>query len=298
MEKRGLIFIFLTAIISGVSVFLNKIGVADSNPFVFTGLKNVIVAILLLSVIFYTQEITLIKRLTKAQWLKLGIIGLIGGSIPFLLFFKGLQLTTAVQGAFIHKTMFIYIALLSMFFLKEKLPKGVIIGALLLLIGNAMLLKLSLTPLGIGDLLILSATILWSVEIIISKKVLSELPSNIVAWGRMFFGSIFILVFLAATNQLTVVQSLTVTQIFWVLVTSSFLFLYVFTFYFGLSYTNPTTAASILLIAQPITVLLSYLFLHAGISPAQIIGIFFMIVGVAAAIGMSKLNLQKWMHLN
>ena len=111
--------------------------------------------------------------------------------MPFLLFFKGLSLTTAAQGGFIHKTMFIYVVILAAVFLKEKLSKNFIIGALLLMLGNLLLLKKMPESFGAGDALILAATFLWAIENVIAKYVLRDLGGKIVAWARMFFGSIF-----------------------------------------------------------------------------------------------------------
>ena len=143
MNKKGLMFAFFTAIVSGFSIFVNKFGLTGIDPYVFTGLKNLVVVLFLLSLIFFMGEFRELAKLTKKQWLKLGVIGLFGGSIPFLLFFKGLSMTSAVSGAFIHKTMFIFVTIGAIIFLREKVNKYFIAGAGLLLIGNALLLNIS-----------------------------------------------------------------------------------------------------------------------------------------------------------
>ena len=102
MKKLHLIF--LTAIISGFSIFINKFGVSMGNPYVFTFLKNSAVFVFLFSLILLFNEFKHFKKLKKQDWMKLITIGLVGGSIPFLLFFKGLSLITSAKGAFIHKT--------------------------------------------------------------------------------------------------------------------------------------------------------------------------------------------------
>ena len=117
-KNKGLILILGTAFISGLSVFVNKFGIVLISPYIFTGLKGIVVALLAISWLLMMKDWKTLKKLTKKQWLILSGIGLIGGSIPFLLFFKGLSLTTGIQAAFIHKTMFIYIAILAFVFLK------------------------------------------------------------------------------------------------------------------------------------------------------------------------------------
>jgi len=106
MSKKGLILVLTTAIISGISIFINKYSVSVINPYIFTFLKNAVVALMLSGLILLIKDWKILKFLTKKQWLLLLLIGLIGGSIPFLLFFKGLSLVSAAQGSFIHKTIF------------------------------------------------------------------------------------------------------------------------------------------------------------------------------------------------
>jgi drug/metabolite transporter (DMT)-like permease len=257
MRTRGLLLVFSTAIISGFSIFINKFGVSLTNPYVFTFLKNTIVVLLLTAAILFFKDIKALKQLGPKQWFLLVLIGLIGGSIPFLLFFKGLAMSGAAQGSFIQKTMFLYVAVMAMIFLKEKLSKNFLIGALLLLLGNLLLLKTLKFSFTYGDLLIFLATLFWAAENVLSKYVLRELTGRTVAWGRMFFGSIFILGYLGLSGQLSLVENVTFPQIIWISITSMLLFAYVMTWYSGLKYIPVSLATAILLLGSPITTLLT-----------------------------------------
>ncbi len=207
-KNKGFLLVSVMALISGVVVFISKFGVTVINPYIFTALKNIIVALVVVSWLLMMKDWRILKTLTKRQWFILSAIGVIGGSIPFLLYFKGLSLTIPVQAAFIHKTMFIYVAVLAGIFLKEKISQGFLIGGLLLLLGNILLLRIIPHQFGMGDLLILIATIFWATENVISKHLLKELPPRIIIWGRMFFGSILIAIFLIATGQMNLMFSL------------------------------------------------------------------------------------------
>jgi len=272
-KNKGFLLILATAFISGFSVFINKFGVAVINPYIFAGLKNIIVALIVVSWLLIMKDWKVLKELKRGQWLMLLIIGLIGGAVPFLLFFKGLSLTSGVQAAFIHKTMFIYIAILAAVFLKEKMGKNFLIAGLILFLGNILLLKTISYGFGWGDLLILSATLFWAGENILSKYILKDLPSRIVIWGRMFFGSIFIILFWLMTGQAGLVSSLNSSQIGWVLITAVFLLGYVSTWYGGLKYFKVSEAAVVLLLASPITTLLSWIFLNQNLVNSQFFAI-------------------------
>ncbi len=301
-KKIGLTFVFFTALVSGFSIFINKFGVLGINSGIFTFSKNIIAAVFLFAVILFFKEFKLLIGLRGKDWLKLAIIGFVGGSIPFLLFFRGLQLSSGAAAAFIHKTMFIYVAVMAVFFLKEKLSKKVLISAILLLTGNFLLLKinpLNLFSLDYGSLLIFTATLFWAVESIISKHTLKELTSTQVAFGRMFFGSLFILVFLFFNNELGLMLTLTWPQVSWILLTSVFLFLYVFTWYNGLKHVKVSVATSILLLGSPITTVLSYFFLGISLTLNQVFGILLLVSGIisfvlfAERVGGTQLDMSK-----
>src|SRR3954449_6135209 len=74
-------------------------------------------------------------KVTRRDFGWLTLIGIVGGSVPFLLFFTGLSLATAPTAAVIQKTLFVWVALLAVPFLGERL--GLVqIGALGVLLAN------------------------------------------------------------------------------------------------------------------------------------------------------------------
>lgn len=288
MKNKGWIFVFFTALISGCSIFVNKFGVKGIDSTVFTFLKNGVVALFLFAIILGFKEFHNLKKLSKKEWLQLLSIGLIGGSIPFVLFFKGLQLSNGAIGSFIHKTMFIFVAVLAIIFLKEKLSKKVMIPAVLLLAGNFLLLKLTSFELSLGALLVLIATLFWSVENIISKHVLKTVEPKVLAFGRLFFGSLFIMVYMVFTDKIALIGSITSAQFGWILISAPFLLLYVITWYTGLKEIKATTATSILLLGSPITTLLSFAFLGSALSVMQAMGILLVLTGIVAMIILTR----------
>lgn len=280
---KGFILVFLTALVSGVSIFANTFAIKGFNPFVFTFMKNAVVAIFLLSVILLLREWSSIKALTRNQVGKLAAIGLVGGSIPFLLFFYALKLTSAINAGFIHKTLFLWASLFALFFLKEKLDRKFVAAALLLLAGNFLLFNIS--SFALPEILLLAATLFWAAESVLSKHVLKDLSGSIVAFGRMFFGSIFIFAFLVFTNQTAGVLELSLEQGTWVIISSLFLLAYVLTWYSGLKHVPVHKATAVLLLAQPITVALSFVFLGKAVSVEQVIGLLLILGGVFLVTG-------------
>jgi drug/metabolite transporter (DMT)-like permease len=297
--NKGYFLVFLTAFISGFSIFINKFGVGIfQNPEIYTFLR-VCLAAFILGLIFLISEPKKIKDLKKREWFFLALIGLVGGSIPFLLFFKGLKITSAAESSFIHKTMFLWVAILATFFLKEKVDRKFLFGALILLLANAFLLKrFSFAP-DKGDFLVLIATIFWSVENVLSKHLLStsDLDGKTVAFGRMFFGAIFILIYLVLTNQASQIFVLNQRQIFWVFLTGIILLFYVFTWYSGLKFIPVSKATTILLLGSPITTTLN-LISGAKIPSQEIISGVLVLVGMVSVFGAKKIleNFKSFLY--
>ena len=294
-KQKGFLLVLATAFISGFSIFMNKFGVAMSDPYLFAGLKNVVVGAFLVGVVLLLNRQT-IRTLTKKQWGLLLLVGLIGGAIPFLMFFKGLTLTLAVKAGFIHKSMFLVIAMLSILFLKARPSKLVWLGVTALLIGNILFLNIKPQALNVGDALVFGSVLLWSVEIMLSKRLLSDLPVSIVAGSRMFFGSIFIWAFLLFTGQTVLVSSLTVAQWGWVGITAVLLIGYVTTFYSGLRYVSAVEATSVLALGAPITALLTMIFLDKSLSGLAVVGMALIVFGLFAIFRMQDVKLSQW-HL-
>ncbi len=268
--RRGLTLVFTTAFISGFSIWLNAFGVKGIEPNLFAGLKNLLVGLIICAGIVFAREWKSILALTKKDWLMLIIIGIIGGGIPFILFFNGLALTSAAKAGFIHKTLFLYASLFAVIFLKEKITRTVVVGLGALALGQVILADSVHIELTFGDFLILAATLFWAVEIILAKRLLRNVAPNIVAGSRMLFGGICIWVYMLFVGQWQQIFFLTGSEINWVIITTVLLLGYVMTFYHGLKYVPAHVATSILALGAPVTLLLSALFQNKTISMSEL----------------------------
>lgn len=280
--NKGILLVLATALISGISIFLNAFGVKGLDPFTFTGAKNLIVAVLLISIIALSTRAQELKELSAKQWGTLGLIGLAGGSVPFLLFFKGLSMGTGAAGSFMHKTMILWVALGAMLVLKEKLDWRAVAGGAALLSGSYLLMQVGGITLSAGLLYTLAAAILWSAEILISKRLLKDVSGSTVAFGRMGIGAAIIMAYLMISGHLEAVLSWQGPAWGWVAVTSVFLLGYVWTFYNGLKHVRATTAVAVLALGSVITTALQLAFLDKSFNPGQVAGLTLLVLGAGA----------------
>lgn len=256
--KKGIFFALTTAAISGVSIFYNKLIVVQGiDPLVFNILKNGGVALFLSSLLIVSKESKTLQHLSRRQWIQLLLIGLIGGSIPFVLFFQGLTMIPAVQATLIHKTLFLWVALMAVPLLKERvstlqlLGYAGVIGSLFFVGGIP---KFSGTT---GEWMILAATLLWSVENILAKLTLRSIPAEVVAWGRMFFGTCILFLLATLQGKTGMLMTLSPSLIIPILGSVVLLTGYVTFWYKALAKTPATVVSSLLILATPITALLS-----------------------------------------
>ncbi len=284
MSKKALLLSLLTALISGISIFANGIFVTKTNPLVFTVLRNMAVVLLLTVGLILFGHAGKLKELRKRDWGKLIIIGAIGGGIPFALFFTGLAQIGAVNGNIIQKSLFLWVALLAVPLLKERLSAIHIGGYLALFVGMFAFSGAVFTLTKVGTWLILGATILWAIEHVFAKVTLQSVHPSVVAWGRMFFGLPFLFLAVVMTGTAGALISPNASMITPLIVSSVFLTAYVLVWYTAISEAPVTMVSSVLVLAPVITALLSFGILGKPFQPLQLGSYIFISLGVALVI--------------
>jgi drug/metabolite transporter (DMT)-like permease len=252
--RWGIVLAFATALISGFSIFINGFAVKQvPDAAVFTTLKNAVAAVALLGLAAVAVRPAELRSIRPRSWASLIAIGIVGGSLPFLLFFGGLAIASAPSAAFIHKTLFIWVALLAVPFLGERLG-WLQVGALgVLLGGQALLLSPAGMSWGLGETMIAAATLLWSIETIVAKRVLRGVPAPVVGAARLGFGLVILAGYLVVTGKLALAATLGAEQWRWILVTGLLLFGYVGTWYAALQRAPASAVTSILVLGAPVT---------------------------------------------
>ncbi len=280
--KKGIIFALLTAFISGFSIFYNKLIITKGvDPLIFNIIKNGGVAIVLSILLFPISQRKKLLVLSSFQWKKLLLIGFIGGFVPFVLYFEGLRQVSAINANLIHKTLFIWVAIMALPILKEKLNVWQILGFLIVAWSNLFIGGFSGFTASRGEIMIFAATLLWSVENMIVKITLKDTDSQIVAWGRMFIGSIFLIILALVQNKLVLITRLNLSQITPVIGSILFLTGYVLFWFKSLKSAPATIVTSVLILATPITNILTAIFITHNFPQPQVINLVFTLLGVA-----------------
>ena len=270
-RRTGLLLAFGTACISGVAVFLNSYGVkAFGDASTYTTAKNVVatlVLVLLTGAMSARRRGTVLTRPTRPrQWAGLAVVGVFGGAVAFLLFFEGLARATSTDAAFLHKTLLVWVALLALPLLGERLGAMHVAAIALLVVGQIGLAGGVTTIFGQGQLMVLGATLVWAAEVVVAKRLLADLSSWTVGLTRMGVGSVVLVAWTLMRGHGGALTTLTGTQWMWVLLTGVILAGYVSTWFAALSRAPAVDVTAVLVVGAVVTALLA-----AGVKGAPLV---------------------------
>ena len=262
-RARGIALAFVTALISGVSIYVNGHAVKHfGDATVYTTAKNAVAGVLLLVFAFTVPARRAAGSDTRhgrrERWLAFIAVAVIGGSVAFVLFFEGLARAEATQAAFIQKTLVVWVALLAVPILHERFGVFHAAAIVMLIVGQAWLAgHLGTVTFGVGEAMILAATLLWSVEVVFVKWLLGWIPPQTLAAARMGLGTVLLLGWVAVSGRLGQLTSLDAEQWRWVLLTGLLLTAYVGTWYVALSLAQAIDVTAVLVFGAVVTAVLA-----------------------------------------
>lgn len=287
----GIALVLVTVLVSGVSNFVNFRAVQGTNVDAWIAVRNLLVAALLVPMTFLLSRGSWL-RLSRGDWIRLAAIGLVGGAVPFLLYFHGFQMAAGEGGAASaslgYRSLFLVASVLGVLVLRERMPRRFLLGAALLFGGNLLLLGLTGPLWTDGTAFVLLATALWAVEYTMSKRALRSLPSGTVALGRMGFGALFLLAYLAFTGQSAAVAGFGAVDWMNLGLSALLLFAFVSSWYAGLRTVDLSVATSMLVLSFPITWALGVMVGGAALTPTQAAGAALIVGGAVIVIGMAS----------
>lgn len=258
-SRRGLLLALGAALVSGIAVFVNGRAVGSfPSPTVYTTGKNLVAGTILLVVALGATRSAAGRRDAASSVSRhpalFGALAIVGGAVPFVLFFEGLARASSTDAAFIHKTLVIWAAILAAAVLGERLGLLHVVAIAALVAGHAALAGgVGAGDFGAGEVMILLATLCWAVELVVVKRLVADVPASIVAMVRLVGGSLLLLVWLAATGALAQLFTLTSSQWAWLAVTGPMLALFVSVWFLALASARVIDVTAILVLGAVVT---------------------------------------------
>lgn len=313
----GVVVAGMTALISGLSVFVNSYGVHSvATPSVYTTAKNLVAAVILAAGAALSwslgrrragsaaRRFVTVARTSRpsqpsraaptswrvwgpGRWVGLAYVGIVGGGIAFILFFDGLADTTATPAAFWRDTLVVWVAVLALPFLRERVTWWNVVAIAALVAGQVAIAGgVGHLAADRGELLVLGATLLWAVEVVVARALLRDMAPAAISLVRMGIGAVALIVYLFATDTLHVLASLDATQVGWVLLTGLLLAAYVGTWMTALARARAVDVTSVLVGSALITALLQAAAGTTSLAP-QALGLVLVVVGAGIVMGVS-----------
>jgi drug/metabolite transporter (DMT)-like permease len=281
----GIVLAVGAALISGLAIYLNAFAVKQlPDAALYTTLKNAVAAVVLVAVALGLGAGRDVRSLDRRSWVAVVLVGVIGGSIPFILFFTGLAQASAPSAAFIQKTLFVWVALLAVPFLGERLGFAPLVALIVLLVGQALVLPPDGVRWGSGETLIMVATLFWAVETILVKRLLASIPTPVMAAARMSIGLVVLVGYLTVSGKLALLGGLSQVQWAWALLTGLLLAAYVATWFSALRRAPASVVTSVLVLGAVITGVLAAVAKGTAPSPG-VVGGYLLIVAAASVLG-------------
>lgn len=280
----------VAALVSGVAVFVNGLAVRDfDDATVYTTAKN-LWAGMLLAVALVAVPVPAARRSTsipRSTWPWLAVVAVIGGAIPFVLFFEGLAVATSTDAAFIHKTLVVWVAAGAAIVLRERLRPAHLVAIALLVVGHVVVSGgVTLSGAGRGEALILVATLLWAVEVLVVKRLLVTVPARYLAVVRMLGGSVVLLGWLVVRGELGALAGFSSGQWWWIAATGTTLATFVSLWYRALAAAPAIDVTAVLVAGAVVTAILNTGFRGVPVT-VDAVGYLALLAGVAVVVASS-----------
>jgi drug/metabolite transporter (DMT)-like permease len=110
---------------------------------------------------------------------------------------------------------------------------------------------------GAGEAMILAATLLWSVEVIVVKRLVVPLEPRTLAAARMALGTVVLVAWVAVSGRGSELLGLSASQWGWAVLTGALLTAYVATWYAALARAQAVDVTAVLVFGAVVTAVLA-----------------------------------------
>lgn len=138
MAQSWQFWALLSAVFAALTAIFAKIGVSDVSSNFATFLRTIVVICALAALLWATGGFEPMGNITGRTWLFLTLSGLATGA-SWLCYFRALQIGKASQVAPLDKLSVVFVALIAVTFLGERLSAGGWIGVSLISVGAVVL---------------------------------------------------------------------------------------------------------------------------------------------------------------
>ena len=183
------IALFIVSLIYGATFTIAKqVMPAYVQPFAFILMRVSVAAVC----IFIFHALFIKKRITDwRDMMQLAVSALFGVAFNMLLFFKGLSITTPINGAVLMMNTPIFVVVFAALYLKEKITLQKIVGIIVAAIGAILLMGGTgfnfSTQTVWGDVMVTGNAIIYAFYLVYAKSLMQKYhPLTVTMWSFLF----------------------------------------------------------------------------------------------------------------
>lgn len=287
-ETRALVLLTLVTVVWAGLFPTGKVALRSVPPLTIATIRMVLGSLFLF---MYLQrdpshKVTWSPQLV-GSFLFLGFTGYFvstGGS------YLGLQRTTATNAALLNAASPVSLALLSVLFLKERLPLRTLVGILLSVLGVGVIVTrgswtvITHSQYNPGDLILLGTMFSWGIYTIYGRQLMQRI-SPLAATTYTYIGGAFFLTLASGLTEWHTWTPAETTLASWLAIAyqTSLGTLAHFWFYEAVATIGPSRAGVFLNLVPVMAIAIAYVFLHEPLTISHLIGGAIVIGGIAIA---------------
>lgn len=271
-ESKGTLAVLTATFLSGLNVYLLRIGTAFIPQISFVSVALTIAGFMLLTASIILGKGPAILRgrnhIAKFLW-----IGVIGTSVPVVMIAYGVSLST-VSNSFLLQTEFIYSMLLSYMLLRERITGEQILLTVLSFLGVVLILTDGvIKTINIGDILFLASPLFYQLAHVVAKGVLRKVDPLVVVMYRLLIGGLTLLLISVVLGHDPSSEISSSSQAISVTFYTSLSFsLANSLWYYGVKHINLSKATSIMIAYPFVSAFLAVFMIGEALSSVTIIG--------------------------
>ena len=287
--SKSKLFPYLEALFAvavwGASFIATKIVLRDILPVTIVWLRFSMGMVILGVVVVLRKQFSL---LSKNEFPYFALLGFLGITFHQWLQSNALQTSEAGTTAWIVSTTPVFMALLGLLVLKEKLSWTMTAGILLAFVGVLLVVydgdlrAISLRSFGKpGDILIMISAVNWAVVSVLSRRGLKTHPATLMMFYVMSFGWLFTSILFFATGDISEINQLTFNGWMGVAFLGVFCSGLAYIAWYDALQALSTAQTGVFLYIEPlVAVIVAFLILGEAITAASLIGGAVIIFGV------------------
>lgn len=198
-DKKAFFALILTVLVWGSSFAAIKVVLDEISPLGLSFLRSLVATVALVSLLGFCEGFIRLKKALKEKFWYFILLGATGVALFNILQNIGIQHTFSGIASVLLATNPIFVLVLGIIFLKERIRSNKLVGIFfgfsgcaLIIFGGKNIRDFFFSGSFAGNLLVLLSALCWSLYVIMNKKIIKEYSPLLLTTSAFIFGSLIL----------------------------------------------------------------------------------------------------------